>query len=269
LLSLRRGAHNARGRGGLVTSVTGTGVVVVTGGLSGIGAAAAAACRAKGWRVVVIDRAARADTAAPSGIALLPEPIDVTDEAAIARAADVIEAHHGPVVGLVNAAGILGKMHPPQKLAMADWDRDIKVDLRGTFVPCREIGGRMAARRAGAIVNIASVVGVSPAPVHGYGPAKAAVINLTTTLAAEWGPSGVRVNAVSPGFTETPALQKGMAVGALDPARMAAAAALGRLVRPQEVAAAITWLLSDEASAVTGVNLPVSCGSAPGARRPR
>ncbi len=193
-------------------------------------------------------------------MAVLGEAIDVSDEAAVKHAAETIEARHGPVVGLVNAAGILGKMLPPDQLALADWDRDIRVDLRGTFVPCREFGTRMAARGGGAIVNIASVVGLSSAPVHGYAPAKAAVINLTMTLAAEWGPRGVRVNAVSPGFTETPALRKGLEVGALDRARMEQAAALGRLVRPQEVGAAIAWLLSDEASAVTGINLPVDAG---------
>jgi NAD(P)-dependent dehydrogenase (short-subunit alcohol dehydrogenase family) len=166
----------------------GAGVVVITGGLSGIGAATAAAAAAKGWRVVVLDRTARTTTASPPSVAIFPETVDVSDEAAVVAACEKIEGLHGPIVGLVNAAGILGKMHPPARLAMADWDREIAVDLRGTFIVCREIGSRMARRRTGAIVNVASVVGMSSAPVHGYAPAKAAVIHLTTTLAAEWAP---------------------------------------------------------------------------------
>lgn len=236
------------------------GVLVVTGGLSGIGAAVAAAAAATGRRVVIFDRAVRSDMVSPSGVTVFPEPVDVTDDSAVARACDTIEAKQGPIVGLVNAAGILGKMHPPQRLALSDWDREIAVDLRGTFVPCRDVGSRMARRGAGAIVNVASVVGMTSAPVHGYAPAKAAVIHLTTTLAAEWGQSGVRVNCVSPGFTETPALEKGLAAGALDRDALTKAAALGRLVRAQEVAAAIVWLLSDGASGVTGINLPVDAG---------
>jgi NAD(P)-dependent dehydrogenase (short-subunit alcohol dehydrogenase family) len=115
-------------------------------------------------------------------------------------------------------------------------------------------------RRRGAIVNVASVVGILSAPVHGYAPAKAGVISLTATLAAEWGPCGLRVNCVSPGFTETPALAKGLSVGALRRDELESAAALGRLVRADEVAKAIAWLLGDEASGVTGINLPVDAG---------
>ncbi len=236
------------------------GITVITGGLSGIGAATASAAASKGQRVVVLDRAARSETIASAGITVFPESVDVSDETTVAAACDKIESQHGPVIALVNAAGILGKMHAPSRLAMADWDREIAVDLRGTFVVCREVGSRMVRRQAGAIVNVASVVGMVSAPVHGYAPAKAAVIHLTTTLAAEWGPFDIRVNCVSPGFTETPALAKGIAAGALDRDRMISTAALKRLVRPQEVAAAILWLLSEEASGITGVNLPVDAG---------
>ncbi len=243
-----------------MTETSAAGIVVVTGGVSGIGAAAAAAAAAKGWRVVVLDRNVPINAASSSGIAMFPETVDVSDEAAVARAAEAIESEHGPIIGLVNAAGILGKMHTPQRLAMSDWDREIAVDLRGTFIVCREVGSRMARRKAGAIVNVASVVGILSAPVHGYAPAKAAVIHLTATLAAEWGSFGVRVNCVSPGFTETPALEKGLSAGVLNRETLIRTAALGRLVKPQEIAAAIVWLLSEEASGVTGINLPVDAG---------
>jgi NAD(P)-dependent dehydrogenase (short-subunit alcohol dehydrogenase family) len=101
---------------------------------------------------------------------------------------------------------------------------------------------------------------MSSAPVHGYGPAKAAVIGLTQTLAAEWGPAGVRVNAVSPGFTRTPALELGLAHGVLNEPELTRGAALQRLVEPAEVGSAIAWLLGPEASAVTGANIPVDAG---------
>lgn len=240
--------------------MSGTGVTLVTGGLSGIGAATARTLAARGQNVVIVDRASPALAEIAAGIIVHDTPVNVADEEAVERACKTIEERHGPISGLVNAAGILGKMHPPQRLAMADWDREIAVDLRGTYLMCRAVGPRMAGRRRGAIVNVASVAGMLSAPVHGYAPAKAGVISLTTTLAAEWGPCGVRVNAVSPGFTETPALAKGLAVGALDQDRLARAAALGRLVKAEEVAAAIAWLLSDEASGITGVNLPVDAG---------
>lgn len=234
--------------------------VLVTGGLSGIGGATAAVLAEDGCVPIVADIATRPDSRAAEGCLLWPQPLDVSDEAAVEAAVAAIESQHGPLAGLVNAAGILGKMHRPDRLKMADWDREMAVDLRGTFLMCRAVGTRMAARKAGAIVNVASVVGSAPAPVHGYGPAKAAVINLSQTLAAEWGPSGVRVNAVSPGFTRTPALEAAFKVGALSQDRLQSVAALQRLVEPREVARAIAWLIGPGSSAVTGVNLPVDAG---------
>ena len=233
-----------------------SGLVLITGGASGIGAAAGRAVAAVGMRPVLCDIA----TFPPDTAHAWHTPLDVSDEHAVGREVAAIEAEMGPLDGLVNAAGILGRMHPPQKLRMSDWDREIAVDLRGTYMMCREVGSRMAARGRGAIVNIASIVSVSSAPVHGYGPAKAAVANLTMTLAAEWGPCGVRVNAVSPGFTRTPALQRGFDSGVMDAVRMAELAALRRLVEPEEIGRVVAWLLGDGASAITGINLPVDAG---------
>ncbi len=235
-------------------------LALVTGAASGIGAATADVLASKGFRVVCVDIRPSADAAGSESKIIWPEPFDVSKEKTVAEGIAAIEERHGPIDGLVNAAGILGKMHPPQRLRMADWDREIAVDLRGTYVVCREVGGRMAERRRGAIVNIASVVGMGSAPVHGYGPAKAAVINLTMTLAAEWGPKGVRVNAVSPGFTATPALLVAFEHGALSKEALTSGAALKRLVEPKEVGLAAAWLLGPESGAITGVNLPVDAG---------
>lgn len=234
-------------------------LAVVTGGRSGIGAAAVTALAEAGFRPLTLDIDVDGPGADLQAIHW-PDPVDVSDEAAVARAVEAIEQAHGPIAGLVNAAGILGRMHPPERLRMEHWDREIAVDLRGTFLMCRAVGPRMAARRAGAIVNVASVVGVTSAPVHGYGPAKAAVINLTMTLAAEWGPAGVRVNAVSPGFTRTPALEAGLRQGVLREDDLTQGAALRRLVEPIEVGRAIAWLLGPAASAITGANIPVDAG---------
>jgi NAD(P)-dependent dehydrogenase (short-subunit alcohol dehydrogenase family) len=118
----------------------------------------------------------------------------------------------------------------------------------------------MAQRRSGAIVNVASVAGMSSGPIHAYVAAKAGVIQLTQSMAAEWGRSGVRVNAVSPGFTRTAMLEAGIASGALDRDLLAHQTAMNRLIEPMEVAQAIAWLLSPESSGVTGINLPVDAG---------
>lgn len=231
-------------------------LVLITGGGSGIGAATGRAVAAAGMRPLLCDIAAFEPEAAD----VWRIPFDVSDEVVVAHEVGAIEAALGPITGLVNAAGILGRMAPPHKLRMSDWDREIAIDLRGTYVMCREVGSRMAERGAGAIVNIASIVSLASAPVHGYGPAKAAVANLTMTLAAEWGGRGVRVNAVSPGFTRTPALQRGLDAGVMEEERLAGLSALRRLVEPEEIGRSVAWLLSDAASAITGINLAVDAG---------
>ena len=234
------------------------GTILVTGGSRGIGAATATLLAAHGNTVVIVDIAP--EPLEGTQTILWPAPFDVANEAAVVSGIADIETRYGPITGLVNAAGIFGKMHPVERVRMENWDREINIDLRGTFVVARSVGERMAKRRHGAIVNVASVAGMASGPIHAYTAAKAGVIQITQTLAAEWGRSRVRVNAVSPGFTRTAALEAGIASGALNMQRLARNAAMNRLVEPIEVAHAIAWLLSPASSGVTGVNLPVDAG---------
>jgi NAD(P)-dependent dehydrogenase (short-subunit alcohol dehydrogenase family) len=233
------------------------GIVLVTGGSRGIGAATATLLAGQRKKVVITDIQPEP---IEGGAILWPAPFDVASEGSVVSGVADIEKAHGPITGLVNAAGIFGKMHSLEKVRMEQWDREVNIDLRGTFMVARSVGVRMAQRRHGAIVNVASVAGMTSGPIHAYTAAKAGVIQVTQTLAAEWGRAGVRVNAVSPGFTRTVALEAGIASGAMNKPLMERYAAMNRMVEPVEVAQAIAWLLGPLASAVTGVNLPVDCG---------
>jgi NAD(P)-dependent dehydrogenase (short-subunit alcohol dehydrogenase family) len=234
------------------------GITLVTGGSRGIGAATATLLAQQGRRVVIVDIAPEPLAGMP--VIPWPAPFDVASESAVVSGIADIERAHGPIDGLVNAAGVFGKMHAAARVRMENWDREINIDLRGTFLVARSVGVRMMERRHGAIVNVASVAGMTSGPIHAYTAAKAGVIQITQTLAAEWGRAGVRVNAVSPGFTRTVALEAGIEAGALDRDRLSRGTAMNRLVEPVEVAQAIAWLLSPASSGVTGINLPVDAG---------
>lgn len=236
-----------------------SGIAVITGGASGIGAACGHELAARGAHVVLLDRDERVHEVARemNGRSFIA---DVTEDAAMERCAEQIESEIGPVEILVNSAGVLQQPLPPNRLSMKVWDDVISVDQRGTYLASVIFGTRMAGRGRGSIVNIASIVATRSVPLHAYAPAKAAVVSITECMAAEWGPAGVRVNAVSPGHTLTPALQAAIDKGERDPALFERNNALGRMVAPIEVARAVAFLASSDAAAITGVNLPVDCG---------
>jgi NAD(P)-dependent dehydrogenase (short-subunit alcohol dehydrogenase family) len=235
------------------------GVAVVTGGASGIGAACCRELAARGARIALLDRDERVHAIARevNGRGWV---VDVADQAALERCAAEVEAALGAAEVLVNSAGVIQVPLRPNQLPMDNWDEVVRVDQRGTYLAALVFGTRMAARRRGSIVNIASIAGMRSMPLHAYAPAKAAVISMTECLAAEWGPAQVRVNAVSPGYTRTPALQAAIDKGERDVSALAGNAALGRLVEPEEVARAVAFLAGPDAGAITGINLPVDCG---------
>ena len=235
-------------------------LVVVTGGGSGIGAACCRVLAAEGANVAVVDRdpeAARAVASEVNGSAYV---LDVADEDAAETCAARIEAERGDISGLVHCAGIVQGRAGVDDVPMRKWDEIVRVDQRGTFVTLRAFARGMLRRRRGAVVAIASVAGMRSTPMHAYAPAKAAVLSMVEGLAAEWGPRSVRVNAVSPGFTLTEGMRKALDAGHMDERALILNSALGRLVDPSEVADAASFLLSDKASAITGINLPVDCG---------
>ena len=235
-------------------------LVVVTGAASGIGEACAREFARRGTTVVLADRDLSGAQRIATEIGGHAVVMDIGSEQSVKDGAAHILGKIGPVDILVNSAGVLQRTLPPSQLSMKEWDLVANVDLRGTYLCCAVFGTAMSERGRGAIVNIASVAGMRSGPLHSYGPAKAGVINLGECLAAEWGPKGVRVNTVSPGFTATPALQKGIANHTLETENMSRSTALGRLVNAGEIAAAVFFLASPAASAITGVNLAVDCG---------
>lgn len=235
-------------------------VIVVTGGGSGIGAACARLLAARGARVVIADinEAAAEDVAGEIGG--VAHQVDVRDEARIVEFAARVERETGPVAGLVTSAGIVQPPLPPEEIGLDLYDRIYAINLRGTFLCLRAFAGPMKARGRGAMVAISSITAGRSVPLHAYAPTKAAVTNLTMNLAGEWGRSGIRVNCIEPGYTLTPALKDQIDRGLRDPSLLEENSTLGRMVAPEEIAKAAAFLLSDEASAITGVALPVDAG---------
>ncbi len=236
-----------------------TRVTIVTGGSRGIGAATCRLLAKAGHRVAVGYRADEAAARAVVGeleTEAIPVQVDTTDSASVRGLFDTAARELGPVTGLVNNAGIGSPIGPFTELDEADLRRVVDVNLIG-YILCAQQAARRGVR---AIVNVSSAAATLGSPgeyVH-YAATKAATDTLTVGLAKELGPRGVRVNTVSPGIIHTT-----FHVGSADPDRadrLASRSPMGRSGQPEEVAAAIAWLLSDEASYVNGANLRVSGG---------
>ena len=235
-------------------------IAVVLGGGNGIGAQTGELLSERGWKVVFADIALDAAEATARRCGGYGVHVDVLDEVSIRKAAAAIEESWGPAYAMVNSAAIFQPQKPPEELPMEVWDRIVNSGYRGTYLSNVEFGKRMASRGGGAIVNVSSMVGQRPNHGHAYYSAKAAVNMLTEGMAGEWGRSGVRVNAVSPGFVAVPRMVDQIREGkryAISPVEVSA---LGRLVEVAEVAEAIAFLVSDRASGITGANLNVDAG---------
>ena len=235
-------------------------VAVVLGGAHGIGEATCRVLHDRGWRVVVADIDLPGAQALAGEIGAQALRVDVLDAASIEAMADETESRCGPIYAMVNSAAIFAPQQAPEALALEVWDRIVDMSYRGTYVSNVAFAKRMAAHGAGSIVNISSMVSHRPNHGHAYYSSKAAVNALTEGMAGEWGRSGVRVNAVSPGFVGVPRMLANIKEGKRYAQSPADVSALGRLVEPAEVAETISFLLSDRASAVTGANLRVDAG---------
>ncbi|MFI5859055.1 SDR family oxidoreductase [Streptomyces parvulus] len=241
-------------------------ITVVTGGSRGIGAATCLRLAADGHDLAVgYARDAAAADAVVAGVReaggrAVAVRADTSVEADVEHLFDVAEERLGPVTGLVNNAAVTGPLGRLADSATADLRRVLDVNLLGVLLCARRAARLMTARGSGVIVNVSSGAATLGSPgeyVH-YAAAKAGVDTLTLGLAKELGPDGVRVNAVAPGVIDT-----GMhaAAGAPDRARtMGAAVPMGRAGRAEEIAAAISWLMSPEASYTTGTVLRVAGG---------
>jgi 3-oxoacyl-[acyl-carrier protein] reductase len=243
-------------------------VAVVTGGGRGIGAAIAARFAAGGAAVAVLDldpdtAEARSKAIASVGGRALALGVDIADEDAVEAAVARVAEEFGRIDILVNNAGVT-RDNMLFKMSAADWDTVLGVHLRGNFLMSRAVQKHMVERRYGRIVSLSSRSALGNRGQANYSAAKAGVIGLTATLAIELGPFGITVNAVAPGYIDTDMTRATARRMGADPEEFAAAAAAEiparRVGKPEDVAAVVTFLASEDAGYVNGQTVHVNGG---------
>ncbi len=240
-------------------------VYAVSGGGSGIGRATVELLRSRGAEVAFIERDQRRAEDVARSCGALGLVADVGDEDAVRAAFSQIDDRFGKLDGALSNAGIArveGLLHDERT---ASWNEVIGTNLQGTFVFAREALIRMAKAGRGSLVCTSSVVATAAIAggTNAYTASKGAIAALVRQLAVDYGPLGIRVNAVAPGATDTPLMWDTTAPDQIEPVRKIIhdSVPLGRLARPIDVAYAVAWLLSDEAAYVTGVELLVDGGT--------
>ncbi len=239
--------------------------VLITGAASGIGRAAAQTFAAAGASVALLDRneAGLRETAGLCGDGALVLAVDLMDEPATIGQVRRAFEWRNRLDAVVNVAGI----SPAENFLEStreDWDRLLQINLRGTFVVSREGARWMKPSRAGAIVNVSSILSIlGDATLVSYSATKGGISAMTRAMAVAVAPDGIRVNAVCPGDVATPLLESWIGQQkdpAATRATIASAYPLGYYCNPADVASAIFFLAGPDARCVTGVNLPVDCG---------
>ena len=240
-------------------------VVVITGAASGLGAESARRLAEEGARLLLTDLAADAGEALAATLGADAHFLahDVADEAGWSAVAGEAVRRFGRIDGLVNSAGVAAGA-PLLEMTYADWRRVLSINLDGTFLGMRACAPAMAQAGGGSIVNLSSILGkVGQAGAAHYCASKGGVLMLTKAAALEWAPAAIRVNSVHPGYIDTPmvagsllASENGNELRDLIISRHP----LGRLGRPREIADAVVFLISDEASFMTGAELVVDGG---------
>ena len=250
---------------------------LVTGAAGGIGAAVVRALAERGAAVAAVDRdeaalKPRVAALVLDGLNVEAFPADVTDSAQVAAAVDEVERRLGPIDHLVNAAGVL-RLGPVRTFSDEDWAATFAVNATGVFQVSRAVVDRMIPRGSGAIVTVASNAAATPrSDMAAYAASKAAATMFTKSLGLEVAQYGIRCNLVAPGSTDTPMLSsmwhdesgpKGTIEGRPDAFRVGIP--LGKLALPTDVAAAVLFLLSEQAAHITLHDLTVDGGASLGA----
>ena len=240
-------------------------VALVTGASRGIGEESAVALARDGFDVALAARSVddlekTAARCAEQGARTIVIPTDVTQEPQVRSMVSKAINDLGRLDVLVNNAGGSPFMAGLVDLRPDGWEKLLRLNLTSAFWAIQEAGKHFVAQQSGAVVNISSIAGLASSPaLAAYGAAKAALISLTTTAAAEWGPSGVRVNAVAPGWIKTDLNR--FAWENPDAERsMVARAALGRWGDPSEIAEVVAFLVSERSSYITGQTIVVDGG---------
>jgi NAD(P)-dependent dehydrogenase (short-subunit alcohol dehydrogenase family) len=241
-------------------------VAIVTGGGSGIGRATAHALAQAGAILAVTDIDAAAaqivatEITSGGGVAHAVG-MDITDPDQVDSVVEHIAQDHGRIDILVNNAGISVRYRSTE-ISTDDWNRVVNVNLNGQFYCARAVGRHMEAAQRGAVIMVASIMGLTGGglyPNAAYHASKGAIVNLTRSLGVEWGPAGIRVNAVAPTYVRTNLTERMLENNkTLD--YIIDNTPMGRLADPDEIAAAILFLASDAASMITGHTLPIDGG---------
>ena len=228
-------------------------VAVVTGGAAGLGLAVAAAFRAVGAQVAILDLAA----SGPDGF-----KVDVSDEAQVTSAFEQVAKRYGRLDVLFNNAGIAVR-RPTMELSLDDWNKVVAVNMTGVFLCAREAARHMlASGRGGRIVNTASIMGFSGCGLYpniSYQATKGAVVNMTRALAIEWAARGIRVNGIAPTWIRT-ALTRPLTESPEILRRIESLTPMGRIGEPNDIVGAVLFLSTRASALVTGHILAVDGG---------